>query len=115
MAAAPPLLTLGPLPTSLNKAALHRLCPVGGRATLALICLGSLSWENFSMLAASVHRATIVLLLVAVGLSALAFGRLQPSSKRDNNSRRKAVQRVLESFRTESGFPGAIAGVYCAD
>src|SRR4029078_9981599 len=30
-------------------------------------------------------------------------------------SRSDAVRRVLEDFRAESGFPGAIAGVYAAD
>lgn len=67
------------------------------------------------MLAIFLRRATIVVSLFAVSLSALASGRLQPSSQRRNNDRREGVRRVLEDFRTASGFPGAIAGVYYAD
>jgi D-alanyl-D-alanine carboxypeptidase len=67
------------------------------------------------MLAASVLRASIVLSLVALSFSALGLDRHQPSSQRAIKNRREAVRRVLETFRTESGFPGAIAGVYYAD
>lgn len=67
------------------------------------------------MLAASVHRATIVVLLVAVSLFAFGLDSHQPSSKRSLNTRREGVRRVLEDFRTASGFPGAIASVHYAD
>lgn len=67
------------------------------------------------MFAASVRRARLVVLLVAVSLSALGLDRHQPASQREIKSRREAVRRVLENFRAESGFPGAVAGVYYAD
>ena len=67
------------------------------------------------MLAASIRRASIVVAIVALAFSAVGLGRRQPSSQRALKSRSEAVRHVLETFRTESGFPGAIAGVYLSD
>lgn len=67
------------------------------------------------MLATFLRRATIVVSLLAVNLSALGFDRRQPASQRGIKTRRESVRRVLQGFRTASGFPGAIAGVYYAD
>lgn len=53
--------------------------------------------------------------LLAVSLSVPAFNCQQPSSKRNIDSRRASVRRVLADFRSASGFPGAIAGVCYAD
>lgn len=60
------------------------------------------------------RRATIVFSLVAVSLSALGLERRQHASQRSIKIRRQSVRRVLEDFRTESGFPGAVTGVYYA-
>lgn len=66
------------------------------------------------MLVIFLSRATLVISLLAVCLSVLALDRQKTSSPRSVKTRRENVRAVLETFRNESGFPGAIAGVYYA-
>jgi len=67
------------------------------------------------MLATYSRCLTIAIPLLAVNLADLARDRHQPSTQPGITKSRDRVRRVLEEFRTASGFPGAIAGVTYAD